>query len=215
MLPRQRYPQFLSCFTGHEKGRCVSFLGKFDLRSQVDYDIQDFKSEKDSFNLGSQVDHDMQNVNRLGSFDLGSSKDRVSHTQRRLSRVDESLDEFTLAPQGDSTTVNASNRNSAFLYADADSAPKDNITRNITSSGIFSDRDRLHVSIHALDSSAREDTSNISVSVFPPTRVPWYVCAKGSALTIYRNLRERSVEISCSIDSAIRQERSCSREPKR
>ena len=101
----------------------------------------------------------------LGQVD----RDRVSHTQQRLSRVDESLDEFTLAPQGHSTTVNASNRSSAFLYADADSAPKDNNTRNSTSSAFFSDPGRSHVSIHAIDS--REDTCDFSVFVFPPNRV--------------------------------------------
>ena len=53
------------------------------------------------------------------------------------------------------------------------------------------------------------------ISLSPCSLLNVCVCAKGSALTIYRNLRERSVEISCSIDSAIRQERSCSREPKR
>ena len=146
-------------------------MGKFDLRPQVDHEIQDFKREKDSFNLGSQVGHEVQNVKRLSSFDLGSSIDRVSHTQQRLSRVDESLDEFTLAPHGNSTTVNASNRSSAFLYADEDTAPEDNNTRNSTSIGFFSDPDRPHVSIHALDSSAREDTSDLSVSVLPPKRV--------------------------------------------
>ena len=35
----------------------------------------------------------------------------------------------------------------------------------------FSDPDRSHVSIHALDSSAREDTYDFPVSVFPPNRV--------------------------------------------
>ena len=98
----------------HDKGKCVGSLGKFDLRSQVDHEIQDFKSEKDSVNLGSQVDQVIQNVNRLSSFDLGSSRDRVSQSQLRLSRLNESLDELTLAPQEDSTAVNSSNRNSAF-----------------------------------------------------------------------------------------------------
>ena len=120
----------------HGKGKCVGSSGKFDLRSQVDRELQDFQSEKDSFHVGSQVDHEVQNMNRLSSFDLGSSRDRVSHPQQRLSRVDESLDEITLASQGDSTTANASNK-SSFLYADEDTAPEDNNIRNSTSSGIF------------------------------------------------------------------------------
>ena len=159
-------------FHWHEKGKCVGSLGKLDLRSQVDHELQDFQSEKDSFNLGSQVDHEVQNVSRLSSFYLGSSRDRVSQSQRRLSRVDDSLDELTLAPQGGSITANASSRSSAFSDADENTAPpEDNNTRNSTSSGFFFYPDRFHVSIHALDSSARGYTSDLSVSVFPPKRV--------------------------------------------
>ena len=83
----------------HEKGKCVGSLGKIVLRSQVDHELQGFYSEKGSFNLGSQVDHEVQNGNWLSNFDLRSSRDRVSQSQQRLSRVHKSLDELTPAPR--------------------------------------------------------------------------------------------------------------------
>ena len=72
--PGKGIPSSSRLSLAHEKGKCVGSLGKIDLRSEVHHVIQEIKSEKDSFHLRSQVDHDIQNVNRLGIFDLGSSR---------------------------------------------------------------------------------------------------------------------------------------------